>query len=312
MVTPGSLGTGGTHRCSRAFRCCASANQASSKCSSSRILPTAFSATPPVSTSRVAPVARNRWSTTWIMASSNTSCVAAALSRRSLVSAPVMDVLDAQHRVGIPQLLRLERCAEDVGQRWLVRVVKRVAVPVGHGAVQQDFAVRTEDAARYAAGVIGIGRAVHVAPGRGAHVASLAGQPGPAALRRRDHAVEGAERVEHAVVAIEPSHLAVLHDVERDRAEIAGAVEHRDRDRLAVVLERGGGIREPGVVVMVRHADQRHAFGESELAGEDLRRARHLVEAPAVEAGGFVVRDNFRLCGSSSSTERASVPASVG
>ena len=36
------------------------ANRASSKCSSSRILPTAFSATPPVSTSRLAPVVRNR------------------------------------------------------------------------------------------------------------------------------------------------------------------------------------------------------------------------------------------------------------
>ena len=38
---------------------------------------------------------------------------------------------------------------------------------------------------------------------------------------------------------------------------------------------------------MVRHADQRHALGKSELAREDLWRARHLVEAPAVEAGGF-------------------------
>ena len=53
MVTPGSPGVGGTHRCRRALRCWDLANHAWSKCSSSRMLPTAFSATPPVSTSRL-------------------------------------------------------------------------------------------------------------------------------------------------------------------------------------------------------------------------------------------------------------------
>src|SRR3569833_4343886 len=58
--------TGGTHSSRRALRCCALANQASLKCSSSRMLPTAFSATPPVSTSRLAPVLRSRGATAGI------------------------------------------------------------------------------------------------------------------------------------------------------------------------------------------------------------------------------------------------------
>jgi len=41
------------------------------------------------------------------------------------------------------------------------------------------------------------------------------------------------------------------------------------------------------VVVVMRQADQRYAPGKPELAGEDLRRPRHLVEAAAVEAGGL-------------------------
>ena len=38
---------------------------------------------------------------------------------------------------------------------------------------------------------------------------------------------------------------------------------------------------------MVRQADQRHALGKPELPAKDLRRAGHLVEAAAVEAGGL-------------------------
>ena len=37
----------------------------------------------------------------------------------------------------------------------------------------------------------------------------------------------------------------------------------------------------------MRQADQRHALGKPELAGEDFWRPRHLVEAAAVEAGGL-------------------------
>ena len=56
----------------------------------------------------------------------------------------VMDVLDAQHRIGIPELVRLERLAEDVDQRRLVGMIERVAIPVGHRAIEPDFAVGAE------------------------------------------------------------------------------------------------------------------------------------------------------------------------
>ena len=135
--------------------------------------------------------------------------------------------------------------------------------------------------------VIGIAGAIHVAPCGGAHVPALAGQPGPAALGRRDHAVEGAERVEHAVVAIEPPHRAVLGDIERDRSKVAGAVEHGDGDGFIVVGKRRGRERKPGVIVMVRHADQRHPLGKAELFSEYFRRAGHLVEPAAVESGSL-------------------------
>ena len=42
----------------------------------------------------------------------------------------VMDVLDAQHRIGIPQLLGLERLAENFDQRGLVGIIEGIAVPV--------------------------------------------------------------------------------------------------------------------------------------------------------------------------------------
>ena len=130
MVTPGSPGTGGTHRCRRASRCCADANHASSKCSSRRILPTAFSAT--------------------------------------------------------------------------------------------------------------------------------------------------------------------LGQIERDRAEIAGAVQHGDRYRRIVVGKRGGREGKPRMVVMMWHADQRHGFGKAELPGENLRRPRHLIETAAVEGRCILEAQQFQ------------------
>ena len=240
------------------------------------------------------------------------------LRRGGLVEAvlgvgPVMDVLDAQHRVGIPELLGLERLAEDIDQRLLVGMIEGVAVPVGHRAIEPDLAVVAEMQHVLQPRVIGIGRAVHVAPGGGAHVAAFAGEPGPAALGRGDHAVEHAERIEHAVVAVELAHRAVLGDIERDRALIAGAVEHRDRDRLAVVGKGRCGKRKPGVVVVVRHADQRHALRQARAAAREFSAC-----ASSGRGGGrrkpaaSVVRSSLRLCGTSSSTERTSVPASVG
>ena len=160
-------------------------------------------------------------------------------------------------------------------------MIERVAIPVGDGAIEPDFAAAAEMQNLLEPRIIGIAGAIHVAPGGGAHVAAFAGQPGPAALRRRDHAVEGAERVEHAVVAIEPPHRAILGDVERDRSAVAGAVEHGDGDGLAIIGERRGRKRKPGMIVVVRHADQRHALGEAELPAENFRRAGHLIETAA-------------------------------
>ena len=160
------------------------------------------------------------------------------LRRRRLVETilgvrPMVDVLDAQHRVRIPQLIGFQGLAEKFEQRALVRVFERVALPVRHGAIEFYRAIGAEIQHVFQASVIRIGRAVHVAPGRGAHIAALAGQPGPAALGRRDHAVEGAERIEHAVIAGEAAHRAVLGCIQRDRPPVAGAVEHCDGDGLA-------------------------------------------------------------------------------
>ena len=57
---------------------------------------------------------------------------------------PVMDVLDAQHSVRVPELVGPERFAENFGKRLLVRMIEGIAIPVGHGAVQVDFAVGAE------------------------------------------------------------------------------------------------------------------------------------------------------------------------
>ena len=48
------------------------------------------------------------------------------------------------------------------------------------------------------------------------------------------------------------------------------------------------------MVVVMRQADQRHALGKTELAGEDFWRPRHLVEAAAIEAGGFGGTQEFQ------------------
>ncbi len=93
---------------------------------------------------------------------------------------------------------------------------------------------------------------------------------------------------------------------------IAGAVEHRDRDGFVVVGEWRGRKGKPGVVVMMRHADQRHALRKAELRarifGVRVIWSRRRPSKPAAS----VVRSSFRLCGDSSSTERSSVPASAG
>ena len=77
----------------------------------------------------------------------------------------------------------------------------------------------------------------------------------------------------------------MLGDVQRDRSPVAGAVEHRDRDRLLIVGEGRGRERKPSVIVMVRHADQRHRFFQSQLPAENSRCAPNLDQAALVDAG---------------------------
>src|SRR4051794_23572606 len=111
-------------------------------------------------------------------------------------------------------------------------MLERVAVPVGHRAIEFYCAVRAELEHFLQPRIIWIGRAVHVAPSGGAHVAALTGQPGPAALGGGDPAVERAQRMERAGIAGELAHRAVLGGIQRYRPAVASAVEHGDRHGL--------------------------------------------------------------------------------
>ena len=156
--------------------------------------------------------------------------------------------------------------------------------------------------------VIGIAGAVHVAPGGGAHVAALAGQPGPAALGRRDHAVEGAERVEHAVVAIELAHRAVLR---RHRARSIPDRRCRRAPRWRRVRRRRRTARPR---TKTRHDCRGAACRSAARARKGRAAARGFSACGSSGRGGggrrpapSVLRSSFRLCGASSSTERAMV-----
>jgi len=100
MVTPASPGVGGTHRCSRAFRCCALANHFLVKMFEQAHVAIAFSATPPVSTSGCAGRAQQMIDEMNHGISNTTA--SAAPCRDDRVCRACVDVLDAQHRVRIP------------------------------------------------------------------------------------------------------------------------------------------------------------------------------------------------------------------
>ena len=131
--------------------------------------------------------------------------------------------------------------------------------------------------------IIGIAAAVVVAIGGGAHVAAFARQPSPAALRRGDHRVIEAERVEDAVIAIAPRHAAVLAHIERNRAGVAEPVDHRQHGRAVGPRERRGGEREPGVIVVMRGADEERRLFHAELPADMARRADAAVDGAHVE-----------------------------
>ena len=144
MVTPGSPGTGGTHRCRRVLRCW---------CFGEPGLVEMFEQ--PHVADRVQRHAAGQHQPVrargaqQMIDDMDHRVLEHQLRRGGLVEAvlgigPVMDVLDPQHRVGIPELVRLERFAEYFDQRLLVGMIEGVAVPVGHRAVEPDFAVRAE------------------------------------------------------------------------------------------------------------------------------------------------------------------------
>ena len=107
-------------------------------------------------------------------------------------------------------------------------------MPVRQRAVEAHLAPGAELENVAQSRIVTVGRAVDVAIGGGAHVASFAAESRPAALGGDENGVEHAEGVEKAFVAAQLPQPAVLRDIKRDRSDIAGAVEHRDRDRLAV------------------------------------------------------------------------------
>src|SRR5439155_15555741 len=103
-------------------------------------------------------------------------------------------------------------------------------------------------------------------------------EPGPAALRRADDAVERAERIEYALVAAMQAHRCALGDIERNRTEVAGAVEHRNHHRRLAFRERRDGVGEPRVIVVMRHADDGNGPWQTEGASDVTRAARRRVE----------------------------------
>ena len=71
------------------------------------------------------------------------------LGRGGLVEAilrvrAVLDVLDAQHGIGIPELRRLQRLADDVDQCAMIGILEGVGVPVRQRAIELDVAVIAE------------------------------------------------------------------------------------------------------------------------------------------------------------------------
>jgi hypothetical protein len=113
--------------------------------------------------------------------------------------------------------------------------------------------------------------AVHVAIGRRAHIAALAGEHRPAALRRADHGVIGAERIEEAVIVAHLVQHAARADVMRDRGEIARAVDDQDHHRAVVIRERRNHVGKERVALVMRQADDRHGLAHPEQRREPLR-----------------------------------------
>ena len=188
------------------------------------------------------------------------------------------DVFDAKNGIRIPHVFFGDRRAEDPDELGRVGFGEEIAWPVRERPVQIDLSVRLQAENILQLGIEGVGSPIGIAVRGSAHIAPFAAEQRPAALGRADHPVIGPQRVEHAAVAAQLAHRSALGDIERNRAQVAGAVEHGDHDRRFAAGEGRHTEREPRVIVVVRHADERHRRGQSERATKVARAARRRVE----------------------------------
>ena len=153
-----------------------------------------------------------------------------------------------------------------------------------------------------------VGRAVHVAIGRRAHVAAFAAESRPAALGRADDAVKHANRVEQAGVAIDLPHCALLAEIERDRGPVARTVDDGDHHGRLVPGEGRDQIGKPGVIVVMRQSDDRNIAVEAEepaqfggSADAFLQRVaairRGVILEDQIEARGKLLQHGAKTCG---------------
>ena len=140
-----------------------------------------------------------------------------------------MDILDPQYRVRIPQLLRLERFAENLDQRCVIGIVIGIAAPVGHRAVQLISAVRAEMQNAFSASNNRDSSRGSCRPRpRRRMLAPFARQrrssrPGSTRSRCRKRRASRTRCHCNRV-----SHFAILGDVKRNRPLVAGSVDHGD------------------------------------------------------------------------------------
>ena len=226
---------------------------------------------------------------------------------------PVLDVLDAQHRVGIPELIGFQRLAEDVDQRALVGMIERVAVPVGHRAIELDLAIVAEmqhvlSAARNRDWWRGSCRPRRRRPCSGPRWTARSSRP--ASTRSRCRRRRANRTCCHC------SRAGASRRSRRHRARSTPDRRCRRAPRSRPARRRRQTARPQRKTRRGCHgAACRSAARASaspscrpRIFGVRVIWSRRRPSKPAAS----VVRSSFRLCGTSSSTERASVPASVG
>ena len=208
----------------------------------------------------------------------------------------VTDVFDAKDRIRVPHILLCNRFAENAGECVGIGIVPNIALPIREVAIEKNLSVGREIEDRLQCCVIRVRFAVIIAVGGGAHVATFAGEPGPAALRRADHRIENAERVENAVVAVNAPHAAVLADVQRYGAHVAEPVEHRHHCGLLVARKRRRGERKPRMIIVMRRANQRDRLAKPEMFGDVARRTHAAIDSAQIECGRVLFADQTETC----------------